>query len=156
MARLVDFLRPELCVMDLKAKNKEQAIRELADVLEKNGKIKDKADFIKHVLEREQLGSTGIGNRVAIPHAPTHSVDGIALCFGRSLEGIDFQSLDGQEVNAIFLIGTCPSDISTYLKILASLAQLVNQRQFLEEFLHASTVQELISVLKKFELGHKK
>jgi fructose-specific phosphotransferase system IIA component len=151
--RLTDFLKPEFCVMDLKASNKEAAIRELASAIVPSGKIKDKEDFIKHIMERESLGSTGIGNRVAIPHAPTQSVEGLVVAFGRSERGIDFQSLDGLEVNLIFLLGTNPQDLSTYLKFLATLSKLLNNRQFREEFTAAQTPESLIEVLNKFEKG---
>ncbi|MDD5347593.1 MAG: PTS sugar transporter subunit IIA [Candidatus Omnitrophica bacterium] len=151
MLRVTDFLRPEFCIMDLKADNKEQAIKELTQVLESSGKIKDKNDFVKHVMERERLGSTGIGNRVAIPHAPTQSVDGIVVAFGRSRGGLDFQSLDGQEVNLIFLIGTTPDDLAVYLKLLASLSRLLTNRQFREEFMMAGSSQDLFGILRKFE-----
>jgi fructose-specific phosphotransferase system IIA component len=151
MLRVTDFLRPEFCVMDLKAASKEQAITELTQALESSGRIKDKGDFIKHVMEREQLGSTGIGNRVAIPHAPTQSVDGIVVAFGRSKGGLDFQSLDGQEVNLIFLIGTTPTDLAVYLKLLASLSRLLTNRQFRDEFMMADSAQDLFGVLRKFE-----
>jgi PTS system fructose-specific IIC component len=149
--RLTDFLRPEFCLMDLKAGNKEAAIKELASVLLPSGKVNDKEDFIKHIMERERLGSTGIGNHVAIPHAPTHSVDGLVVAFGRSMGGLDFQSLDGDEVNLIFLLGTNPQDLGTYLKFLATLSRLLNNRQFRQEFMTADSAAALIEVLKKHE-----
>jgi fructose-specific phosphotransferase system IIA component len=117
------------------------------------GKIKDNEDFIKHILEREGLGSTGIGNRVAIPHAPTRSVEGLVVAFGRSEKGIDFQSLDGHEVNLIFLLGTNPQDLNEYLKFLATLAKLLNNRQFRQEFTGADSPEALVQVLTKFEKG---
>lgn len=149
--KLTDFLRPEFCIMNLKAGNKEQAINELASVLVSSGKVKDKEDFIKHIMERERLGSTGIGNRVAIPHAPTQSVEGLMMAFGRCASGLDFQSLDGDEVNLIFLLGTSPQDLGTYLKCLAALSRLVNNRQFREEFMSADSPAALIEILKKHE-----
>ena len=151
--KLTDFFRPEFCLMDLKASNKEAAIRELTSILAPSGKIKDKEDFIKHVLEREGLGSTGIGNRVAIPHAPTKSVEGLVVAFGRSEKGIDFNSLDGHEVNLIFLLGTNPQDLNLYLKFLAALSKLLNNRQFRQEFTCADTAESLVQVLAKFEKG---
>lgn len=151
--KLSDFLKPEFCLMDLKASNKEAAIRELTSVLAPTGKIKDNEDFIKHILEREGLGSTGIGNRVAIPHAPTRSVEGLVVAFGRSEKGIDFQSLDGHEVNLIFLLGTNPQDLNEYLKFLATLAKLLNNRQFRQEFTGADSPEALVQVLTKFEKG---
>jgi fructose-specific phosphotransferase system IIA component len=149
--RLTDFLRPEFCVMDLKAGDKEAAIRELASVLLSSGKVNDEEDFIKHIMDRERLGSTGIGNRVAIPHAPTQSVDGLVVAFGRCVNGIDFQSLDGDEVNLIFLLGTNPNELSVYLKFLATLSRLLNNRQFRQEFLSAGSADAVIEVLKKHE-----
>ncbi len=149
--RLTDFLRPEFCVMDLKAGNKEAAIKELASVMMASGKLNDKEDFIKHIMERERLGSTGIGNHVAIPHTPTQSVDGLVVAFGRSVNGIDFQSLDGDEVNLIFLLGTNPNELGIYLKFLATLSRLLNNRQFREEFMAADSADAVIEVLKKHE-----
>jgi PTS system fructose-specific IIA component/PTS system nitrogen regulatory IIA component len=137
--------------MDMKARSKDDAIRELADVLKAQGKVIDEEDFVKHVMEREKLGSTGIGNRVAIPHCPTKSVTGVVMAFGRSDQGIDFQSFDGHEVNNIFLMGTNPEDLNVYLKLLASLAKLLNDRIFRQEFAAASTADELIAVFKKHE-----
>lgn len=137
--------------MDLKAAGKEEAIRELADLLTSQGRVNDKEDFIKHVLEREMLGSTGIGNHVAIPHCPTQSVHGVVVAFGRSKQGIDFQSSDGREVNHIFLMGTNPDDLNVYLKLLAALSRLLNDRFFRRDFTAAETPEELIAVFKKHE-----
>lgn len=137
--------------MDLKAAGKEAAIRELADLLTSQGRVNDEEDFIKHVLEREMLGSTGIGNHVAIPHCPTRSVQGVVVAFGRSKQGIDFQSSDGREVNYIFLMGTNPDDLNVYLKLLAALSRLLNDRFFRQDFAAAQTPEELIAVFKKHE-----
>ncbi len=148
-----DFLHPEFCIMDLKAGNKEAAIKELASVLQPSGNIKDKNDFIKHVLEREQLGSTGIGNRVALPHATTKSVEGMVVAFGRSARGLDYQSLDGDNVNLFFLLGTNPQDIGIYLKFLATLAKLLNDPRFRQELMSAPSAESFIEVFKKYEKG---
>ena len=149
--RFTDFLTKESCIMDLASATKEEAIRELADILTRQGRVKDEEDFIKHVLEREMLGSTGIGNGVAIPHCPTQSVEGVAVAFGRSRQGIDFQSFDGSEVNNIFLMGTNPQDLNIYLKLLATLSKLLNDRIFRQDFANAATQEELIAVFKKHE-----
>lgn len=149
--KFTDFLTKESCIMDLKAAGKETAIRELADMLTQQGRVRDEEDFIKHVLEREMLGSTGIGNRVAIPHCPTQSVRGVVVAFGRSKQGIDFQSSDGCEVNHIFLMGTNPQDLSVYLKLLAALSRLLNDRVFRQDFAAAATADDLIAVFKKHE-----
>ncbi len=149
--RFTDYLAPDCCVLDLKAKNKEEAIKELACVLQKRGKVVDYDDFVKHVMERERLGSTGIGNRVAIPHCPTKSVSGVVMAFGRSRAGLDFGSFDGHEVNFIFLMGTNPDDLNIYLKLLASLSKLLNDRNFRMEFAHAANPEQVIEVFRKHE-----
>jgi fructose-specific phosphotransferase system IIA component len=151
--RISDYLKEEVCIMDLKASTKEEAVRELASALMASGKIKDLEDFIKRIMERERLGSTGIGNRVAIPHSPTESVEGLVIAFGRSLSGIDFQSIDGEEVNFIFLTGTNPSDLNIYLKLLATLSKLLNDRLFREEFAAVNSPQGIIDLFKKHERG---
>jgi fructose-specific phosphotransferase system IIA component len=149
--RLTDYLSKEFCIMDLKAATKEEAIKELVCVLASSGKVKDKDDFVKHILEREGLGSTGIGNRVAIPHAPTQSVEGLLIAYGRSKQGIDFQSHDGEEVNSVFLIGTNPGDLNLYLKLLASLSKLLNDKLFRDEFTKVESGEGLIELFKKYE-----
>jgi fructose-specific phosphotransferase system IIA component len=149
--RITDYITKDFCIMDLKANTKEEAIKELVSVLSSSGKVKDGDDFVKHILERERLGSTGIGNRVAIPHAPTQSVEGLLIAYGRSKQGIDFQSHDGEEVNSVFLIGTNPSDLNLYLKLLASLSKLLNDKLFRDEFAKAQSGEGLIDLFKKHE-----
>jgi len=151
--RITDFLRSEFCLVDLKAGNKEAAIRELVSVLLSSGKIKNKEDFIKHIMERESLGSTGIGSQVAIPHATTESVEGLVAAFGCSAQGFDYQALDGEKVNLVFLLGTNPEHIGTYLKFLAALAKLLNDPQFRKELMSASTADSLIETFRKYENG---
>lgn len=149
--KLSDFLSVENCCMELKASTRDEAIVELAALLEKQGRISNREEFTRKIFERERLGSTGIGNHVAIPHAPTDTVQGLAVAFGRSAHGLDFRSLDGQEVNFVFLIGTNPADLNVYLKVLASLSRLVNDRIFREEFKLASTAQDAVAVIRKYE-----
>jgi PTS system fructose-specific IIC component len=137
--------------MDLKATKKEDAIREIASCLTNNGKIKDKERFISEILNREALGSTGIGHRVAIPHARTEVVDGFAIGFGRSQAGIDFNALDAEPVNLIFVMGANPQELSLYLRLLAELSKLLMENSFRRELLSARNAEEVIGVIKKFE-----
>jgi len=137
--------------MDLKATTKEQAIREVASCLTVNGKIKDKEKFINDILERESLGSTGIGHKVAIPHSRTEVVNGFAIGFGRSKEGIDFKALDGDKVNLIFLMGANPSELNLYLRLLAELSRLLMENSFRRELLSVNTGEEVVDIIKKYE-----
>jgi fructose PTS system EIIBC or EIIC component len=149
--KFTDFLTKDCCVMELKASTKEEAIRELAAVLAAKGRITDEADFVKHVLEREALGSTGIGNSVAVPHCPTRSVKEMVIAFGRSGAGIEFGAIDGARVNYIFLAGANPDQLGIYLQMLASLSRLLATPAFREEFGMARAAEQLIAAFRKYE-----
>lgn len=151
--KISDYLKKEFCIMDLKATTKDQAIREVANCLTVNGKIKDKERFIHDILERESLGSTGIGHKVAIPHSRTEVVNGFAISFGRSNEGIDFKALDGDKVNLIFLMGANPSELNLYLRLLAELSRLLMENSFRRELLAANTGEEVVEIIRKYEAG---
>ena len=146
-----DYIKEKFCTMDLQSQDKESAIKEVAQVLDGAGKIVDKEKFIADVLEREELGSTGIGNNVAIPHARTDAVKGFIIGFGRSVSGIEFNSLDGEKVNLIFLMGADPSELNLYLRILAELSKLLMDSTFRQTLISAQSTADVISIIKKFE-----
>ncbi len=146
-----DYLKEKFCIMDLKSHDNESAIKEIAEVLAKGGKIPDKDAFVKDVLEREELGSTGIGNNVAIPHARTGAVKGFVIGFGKSKEGFDFKALDGEKVNLVFLMGADPGELNLYLRILAELSKLLMNSAFRQELIAAETENDVITTIKKFE-----
>jgi len=149
--KVSDYLRGEFCILDLKAQNKDEAVREIADNLSASKKILNTEKFISDVLERESLGSTGIGNNIAIPHARTQAVKGFVIGFGRSMAGVDFNALDGQKVNLVFLMGADPAELNLYLRILAELSKLLMNKSFRETLVAAQDVAEVINIVKKFE-----
>lgn len=146
-----NYLSEQFCLVDLKATDKEGAIKELADVLAAGGRIIDQEVFVNDVLEREELGSTGIGNGVGIPHARTKAVKGFVIAFGRSKPGIEFKALDGEKVNLLFLMGADPGELNLYLRILAELSKLLMSAVFRETLLSAESAAEVIAAVKKFE-----
>lgn len=149
--RLFDYLKKENIVMDLRAVTKEEAVHELTAALVKSGKIKNEEQFIHDILEREKLGSTGIGLKVAIPHSPTDAIDEFVIGFGRSEMGIDFQALDDDKVHLIFLMGTNPQELSLYLKLLSELSRLLRKTDFREALLQAASPDEIVDIFKRFE-----
>jgi len=149
--RVSNYLKEEFCIMDLKATNKEEAIKEIALQLFKGGNILNLNEFIEDVLERETLGSTGIGHSIAIPHARTDAVKNFVIGFGYSVVGIDFNSLDGQKANLIFLMGADPKELNLYLRLLAELSKLLMNSSFRRELMEARTAEEIIKTIKKFE-----
>ncbi len=146
-----DYIKEKFCVMDLKAQEKVDAIKEVAQILDGAGRIKDKEKFIADVLEREELGSTGIGNNVGIPHARTDAVKGFVIGFGRSIPGVEFKSLDGAKVNLIFLMGADPTELNLYLRILAELSKLLMDSTFRQALMSAQNPEQVISIIKRFE-----
>jgi fructose-specific phosphotransferase system IIA component len=149
--KFTDFLTQECCVMTLESTTKEGAIRELSAVLARQGKLTDTDDFIKHILERERLGSTGIGNYVAVPHCPTRSVKQLVMAFGRSPAGIEFGAQDGNGVKYVFLMGANPDHLNVYLKMLAGLSRLLTNREFRDKFGQAQTAEQLIGIFRAYE-----
>src|SRR5208282_6888312 len=97
--QILDFLTPDAIKLNLESKNKKDAIKELVELLVKSGKVKDKKKMIQTLFEREELGSTGIGQGIAIPHGKSDTVSDLSAAFGVSTEGVSFDSLDGEPVN---------------------------------------------------------
>lgn len=105
--KITDYIDKKTVTFNLKAKDKKTAIEELAGLLKNAKKITDLNEATEALLQREKLGSTGIGHGVAIPHARIHSVNNQIAALGISKEGIAFESLDNEPAHIIFLlIGT--------------------------------------------------
>ncbi len=150
--KISDFLREKRILLNLEASNKEEAIKELGELLRDADEISDFDLFLKHVFERENLNTTGIGNNVAIPHARTDTVKKFVVAFGRSPQGIEFNSVDNKPAKFIFLMGTpMAKGLNKYLKILAYLTRLLNKKAFQEGLLKASSPQEIIENFKIIE-----
>jgi len=149
--KVSEYLREDCCVMGLQADDKDGAIREIAQKVAAAGKVTDVEKFIGDILERESLGSTGIGNNIGIPHARTDAVDGFVIGFGQSRTGVDFKSLDDQRVNLIFLMGADPKELNFYLRALAELSKLLMNKTFRQALMEAQTPAQAIAVIKQFE-----
>ena len=149
--RVCNLLKEENIVLDLKQRDRDGAIREIAGTLKGSDEISDLDVFIEKVLERESLNTTGIGDEVAIPHARTDAVKKLVVAFGRSSAGVEFRSLDGKPAKLIFLIGSPPGDeeVKYYLKILARLAKLLRNQVFRDALIHASTPGEIVDCFKR-------
>ena len=151
IAKITDYITVDMVSLDLKAKNKKEALLELSQLLGVSDSI-DNYDVIETALiEREKLGSTGIGKGVAIPHAKTDFAKKLTIAFGRSKNGVNFESLDGKNVNLFFEFASPISDSSTYLKILARISRLIRDEKFRNKLINASTSQEIVDIIKAEE-----
>ncbi|MBU1615385.1 PTS sugar transporter subunit IIA, partial [bacterium] len=101
---LLDILNEKVIKVELEAKDKEGALKELVGILDESDLIQDKEKTLEAVKKREELMSTGIGHGVAIPHAKVEGVDKVIAALGKSKEGIDFKALDGEPVYIFFLL----------------------------------------------------
>jgi mannitol/fructose-specific phosphotransferase system IIA component (Ntr-type) len=144
-----DLVYAESVNADLKSSTREAVFAEILDILVANNKINDKGPALQALLDREQHGTTGIGNSVAVPHARLESLSDPILFVGISKQGIDFASLDGNPARIIILLLAPVSDIGTSLKILANIARMINDKYFTNQLMQASTGQELYAVLKQ-------
>ena len=128
--KIIDFLKEKAIIPDLKSTDKEGVIKELVSLLERNGEIPGKEKIAKVILEREKLGSTGIGQGIAVPHAKTDDVKQIVIAFGLSQRGVNFESLEGEPVYILFLVLAPIGSIGIHLKVLAKVARLLKDKAF--------------------------
>jgi len=147
------LINERLVLLNSKAKNREELIRELALLAYKDGKIRDIEDYIKAVLKREAEYSTAVGFGVAIPHGKSDSVIEPFLAFAKS-EDIDWDAPDQNPVDIVFLIGVPEKDAgSLHLKILANLSRKLMKEDFRNSLRNIKTSAELLDFLNKSELG---
>jgi len=145
--KISEILKNDFIIADLSGKDKESILKELTDYLEKNGVIKNKELLLSALTEREKLGSTGIGENVAIPHAKSEEIDQILTLFGRSVEGIDFDSLDKKPVHFVCLVVAPVHSTGHHLKALARISRLLKSQQLREDILKAQNKDEMYSIL---------
>jgi len=141
--RLTELLVEDGIISDLKAKNKIGALEELAETLKKLHPSVDKNALVKVLLERERLGSTGIGDGVAIPHGKFHAISHPVISFGRSRKGLDFDSVDGEPAHLFFLLVAPENSASVHLKALAKIAKILKNGAFRKTLMEAQGTKDL-------------
>ena len=149
--RLSDNISETVVCLDMKSSTKDEAIRELAELLRPSPQLKDFDVYLKDVFAREELGTTGIGGAVAIPHARTEAVSDFVIAIGRSSKGIDFEAVDGAPVKLVILMGTPPGQAAEYLKILAHLCYLLKRKGFVESLMQAPNQAAVVELFRANE-----
>ena len=130
--KLLDFLQKDAIAPTLVATDKAGVLAELAQVLVATGKVASAPAAVQVLQEREKLGSTGIGEGIAIPHGKIKELDQVVAVFGRSTGGVEFDSMDGAPVHLFFLLMAPENSASTHLKALARISRLLKDRSFRE------------------------
>ncbi|MDR1122761.1 MAG: PTS sugar transporter subunit IIA [Endomicrobium sp.] len=147
--KIMDFLSQDTIIIDLKATDKKSAIVELVEILKNTKKIKNSDDIINIILERERLGSTGIGQGVALPHGKVDFLQELIGVLGISRKGIEFNSLDGESVYIIFLLVGSIEVAGQYLKALSRISRLFKDKFLRQAIKEAKTIQEVVKLIQQ-------
>jgi PTS system fructose-specific IIC component len=140
-----------LILLDLEATTKKEAITKMVDRLRETGVVSDGSKFLEAVFERESLGSTAIGNGMALPHARTQYIDKITILMARLKESIDYKASDGKDVELLFLLGTPLKAVGEYLSVLAKLSKILKNDKTREKILKATTPNLVRTILEEAE-----
>jgi len=146
----MDFLNPKAISTDLEATEKKGIIKELLDLLIKSSDInsKDKDNILDVIMEREALGSTGIGLGIGIPHGKSANVKNLVAAFGISRKGVAFDSLDGEPVYIFFLLLAPQDTAGPHLKALARISRLLKEKYFRDMLVKASDPKDVLRIIK--------
>ncbi|MHC4201643.1 MAG: PTS sugar transporter subunit IIA [Planctomycetota bacterium] len=147
--KLSAMIPAEAIIEELASTEKQAVLEEMVGVLVELGRIaKDSAaSVVKALMKREELGSTGIGKGVAVPHAKHESIGEPVAAFGRSSKGIEFAALDGQPVRLVFLLLSSKDNSGQHLEALAGVARLVKDDKFCRFLRHAKGREGLAELL---------
>ena len=153
--KLTDFVVPEAIVTEMQATSKEDAIRAMVAGLKAAGSIPadDEESIVAAVLKREELGSTGIGNGVAVPHTKHPSVDRLIATVALARSGVDFASLDGEDVFILFLLVSPPDRPGDHLRGLENISRHLRNQNFCNFLKQATTAEEVIDLLNEADEG---
>lgn len=148
---ILDYLNKNSVIFGLKAKNKRAIFSTMLDNLISAKKIAagDKKTILKILLQRETMGSTAIGGRIAFPHARIPSVKNILICLAVSPEGVDFDSLDQDVVNVVILLLSNQKEAGLHLKMLAFLARIFRDKYFVQQLKDAQASEDIFALLNK-------
>lgn len=150
--KIQGLLTEDMVLPGLSGRSRDEVLKEMVDFLRKKKKISKKRDLFDKLIRRETLGSTAIGDGVAIPHGKMKGLAAPVFMLAVSREGVSFESLDGKATHVFFLVVTSPDNPGLNLQILAAVAQLVRRTPSLKEkILNAPTVRGIIDVIRTEE-----
>ena len=147
--KILDILDKLMIVSRLTSSDKAGVLRELVRVLAQVEKEVDEEKMLEILLERESLGSTGIGEGVAIPHGKSKDVKKLLASFGRSLRGVDFQSMDGKPAHLFFLLVAPENSARIHLKALVRISRLMKDQTFRKRLMEAHSSEEIYSLFSE-------
>lgn len=149
--KITDLLKKDSIDLNVEASNKEEILKKVVELMNKNENITDEGKYLELVMKREEEGSTGIGEEIAIPHGKGDSVSAPGLAAMVIPNGVDFESLDGKPVKLLFLIAAPNTKDNVHLEVLSRLSTLLMDEKFRKELLNAKSKDEFLKIIDKAE-----
>lgn len=146
---IAEITNEDYIISDLKSKTKKEVLTELSGVFSTSETMVEKEAMVEVLLEREKLGSTGIGEGIAIPHGKLQGLNNLIVAIGRSKDGIDFESLDGKPVHIFFLLMAPENSAGQHLKALAKISRMLKDDNFKRDLMEADSSEEIHSIMKE-------
>jgi nitrogen PTS system EIIA component len=145
--KIDDILKKDAIIANLVGTNKEEVLREITDFLQQLGLITNKDGLFNTLMEREKLGSTGIGENVAIPHGKSDELSQIVTVFGRSTGGVEFESLDQKPVHFVCMVIAPSNSTGQHLKALARISRIFKNQELRQGILKLEDANQIYSLL---------
>ncbi len=149
LMKLTDILDESSIVAELHTSTKTETLDVLVEAMAESHPEVDKDEILNILLEREELGSTGIGDGIAIPHAKSPDLPKIISGFGLSKSGIDFDSLDGKPAHLFFLLVAPVNSPGDHLKVLARISRMLKNAEFRNKLLQANSQQDIYQIISQ-------
>jgi len=150
--KITEILQEQCIVADIKGQTKREVISELVEALAKARLIEDVVTAVNVVMDREKLGSTGIGNGVAVPHGKLKNINNIMCAFGRSQNGVDFDAVDRAPVYIFFLVLAPEDSASLHLKVLSRITKILRDQSLRKKIIKFTNVSDIYtSILEEDE-----
>jgi PTS system nitrogen regulatory IIA component len=144
---ITHILDEDSIIAELTSRDKKGVLEELVSVLVEHGRLHDKEKPVQVLLERERLGSTGIGDGIAIPHGKLKEIKSIICSFGRTKAGVDFQSIDEKPTHLFFLLLAPEDSASEHLQALARLSRLLKDDQLRRRLMEVNSKEEIYRII---------
>lgn len=149
--KITDLIKKDAIDLNIEASKKQEVIRKAVDLMNENGNINNYDEYLKLVMNREEEGTTGIGEEIAIPHGKGKCVSAPGISAMVIPKGVDYESLDGKAVKLLFLIAAPESKENVHLEVLSRLSTLLMEEKFRKDLLQAKSKEEFLKIIDQAE-----
>ncbi len=151
--KLADYITPEHVKIGLEGERKDEVIEELVELLVSACDVCDADTIYRAVMDREQVGSTGLEKGVAIPHAKCDAVKRLSIVIGISKEGIDFEAQDGKPSHLFFMMVAPSTESGPHVQAIAKIVKMIKVESFRKKLINAKSPKEVLEVIGRLEEG---